>query len=116
MIQEHNTHLNSFATQSQEALNAIKTEGMQEIRTEAQRLLEQIKNNTTALDQNVTQEYETWLLNLQNKGQEAQNLIQEGINTTIPNALQDFYRARDEERRAYTKPRHTKRKQFRIYK
>ena len=89
MIQEHNTHLNSFATQSQEALNAIKTEGMQEIRTEAQRLLEQIKNNTTTLDSNVRQEYETWLLNLQNKGQEAQNLIQEGINTTIPNALQD---------------------------
>lgn len=89
MIQEHNTHLNSFATQSQEALNAIKTEGMQEIRTEAQRLLEQIKNNTTTLDQNVRQEYETWLLNLQNKGQEAQTLIQEGINTTIPNALQD---------------------------
>ncbi|WP_040463291.1 hypothetical protein [Helicobacter bilis] len=89
MIQEHNTHLNSFATQSQEALNAIKTEGMQEIRTEAQRLLEQIKNNTTTLDQNVRQEYETWLLNLQNKGQEAQNLIQEGINTTIPNALQN---------------------------
>lgn len=88
MIQEHNTHLNSFATQSQEALNAIKTEGMQEIRTEAQRLLEQIKNNTTTLDSNVRQEYETWLLNLQNKGQEAQNLIQEGINTTIPNALQ----------------------------
>lgn len=89
MIQEHNTHLNSFATQSQEALNAIKTEGMQEIRTEAQRLLEQIKNNTTALDSNVRQEYDTWLLNLQNKGQEAQTLIQEGINTTIPNALQD---------------------------
>ena len=89
MIQEHNTHLNSFATQSQEALNAIKTEGMQEIRTEAQRLLEQIKNNTTTLDQNVRQEYETWLLNLQNKGQEAQTLIQEGINTTIPNALQN---------------------------
>lgn len=89
MIQEHNTHLNSFATQSQEALNAIKTEGVQEIRTEAQRLLEQIKNNTTTLDSNVRQEYETWLLNLQNKGQEAQNLIQEGINTTIPNALQD---------------------------
>ena len=89
MIQEHNTHLNSFATQSQEALNAIKTEGMQEIRTEAQRLLEQIKNNTTTLDSNVRQEYETWLLNLQNKGQEAQNLIQEGINTTIPNALQN---------------------------
>lgn len=89
MIQEHNAHLNSFATQSQEALNAIKTEGMQEIRTEAQRLLEQIKNNTTTLDSNVRQEYETWLLNLQNKGQEAQNLIQEGINTTIPNALQD---------------------------
>lgn len=89
MIQEHNTHLNSFATQSQEALNAIKTEGMQEIRTEAQRLLEQIKNNTTTLDSNVRQEYETWLLNLQNKGQEAQTLILEGINTTIPNALQD---------------------------
>ena len=89
MIQEHNAHLNSFATQSQEALNAIKTEGMQEIRTEAQRLLEQIKNNTTTLDSNVRQEYETWLLNLQNKGQEAQTLIQEGINTTIPNALQN---------------------------
>lgn len=89
MIQEHNAHLNSFATQSQEALNAIKTEGMQEIRTEAQRLLEQIKNNTTALDQNVTQEYETWLQKLQAKGQEAQDLIQEGINTTIPNALQN---------------------------
>ena len=89
-MQEHNTHLNSFVTQSQEALNAIKTEGMQEIRTEAQRLLEQIQNNTTQLDQNVTQEYEAWLQKLGQKGQEAQNLIQEGINTTIPNALQNF--------------------------
>ena len=89
MIQEHNAHLQSFETKSQEALNAIKTEGMQEIRTEAQRLLEQIKNNTTQLDSNVRQEYETWLLNLQNKGQEAQDLIQEGINTTIPTALQN---------------------------
>lgn len=89
MIQEHNAHLQSFETKSQEALNAIKTEGMQEIRTEAQRLLEQIKNNTSALDSNVRQEYETWLQNLQNKGQEAQTLIQEGINTTIPTALQN---------------------------